>query len=71
MTLQDCLFSENTSYGIDIKWTDNVEIKDSIVKGYTPETKILVKPPYFNEPCVTSHLTPPTYFATTLKYIFF
>ena len=61
MTIRDSLVAENAEYGIDVKWTDNIRIEDTIIKGYTSETKALVKPPYFRMPCVSSSYSkPPT-----------
>ena len=60
VTIQGGLFAENTLYNIDVRWTDNLKIQDTIVRGYTPETKALVKPPYFNKPCISTYYDSPT-----------
>ncbi len=59
LTVQDSLFSENSNFGLDFRWLDNVQVSDSIVRGYTPETKALILPPHFNKPCVGHYFKSP------------
>ncbi len=59
VTLQGSLFAENSHYDVDLKWSDNVEIKDAVFRGYTSETRALLESPYFNRPCETSNFLPP------------
>ncbi len=59
LTIQDSLFSENTHYGLDLKWFDNVQISDSIIRGYTPETKTITSPRHFNKPCISDNFGAP------------
>lgn len=58
ITLADSIFVDNTQYGIHIQWVDNVIIENTNVKGISSQTKALVKPPYFNKPCVSSFYPP-------------
>ncbi len=51
--IQNALFAENSYYGIDVRFIGSVDIQDATIKGYTPETKTLVQPPYFNKPCIS------------------
>ena len=53
MTFLDSLFAENSQFNMEMRWVDNVHIQDTVIRGYTSETKALVEPPYFNEPCVS------------------
>ena len=55
VTLVDGLFADNAGNSIEIRWTDNVHIQNSVIRGYTTETKALVKAPYFNKPCRSHH----------------
>ena len=59
VTLVDGLFADNAGNSIEIRWTDNVHIQNSVIRGYTTETKALVKPPYFNKPCKSYHFNSP------------
>ena len=58
ITLEDSLFAENSQYNIEIRWSDNIKIEDSIIRGYTAETKAMVKPPYFNQLCTHDFKAP-------------
>ena len=55
VTLVDCLFADNTGNSMEMRFIDNVQIQNSVVRGYTTETRALVKPPYFNKPCISQH----------------
>ena len=57
VTIRNSLFAENVDCGVNAKWTDKLQIQDSVIKGITSETKALVKPPYFRKPCVSSSFT--------------
>ena len=57
MTIQDSFLADNAKCGINVKWTDKLQIQDTKIIGYTQETKDLVKPPYFRKPCISSGFT--------------
>ena len=58
MTLKECIFSENTRNNIEIRFSEKIQIQDTVMRGYTSETKALVQPPYFNRPCKSPFYTP-------------
>ncbi len=59
VTLRNSFFVDNAQYSIEMRWSDNIHIEDTIVQGYRAETKKLVSPPYFNKPCISSSFEPP------------
>ena len=46
-TIRNSLIADNAGFGIQTRSTDTLQILDTTIIGYTPETKDLVKPPYF------------------------
>lgn len=55
VTLSDSVISDNTRYGIELRWTDNLLIKNTLIRGHTEATRLLVKAPYFSQPCDSSN----------------
>lgn len=58
LTVSDSVFVDNTQYGIQMRWSDNLQIENTIIKGVTTLTKDLLKAPYFNRPCISSFYPP-------------
>lgn len=55
-SITDSVIAENSGINIEVNWMEKLRIEDTVIKGYTAETKALVKPPYFEKPCLSGGL---------------
>ena len=46
-SLVNSLLAEN-AYNIEMRWSDDVEIRDTEIRGISSHTRYLVHPPYYN-----------------------
>ena len=56
-SLVNSLLAEN-AYNIEMRWSDDVEIRDTEIRGVSSHTRYLVHPPYYNRPCTSRILSP-------------
>ena len=59
ISITESLLSDNTLYGLDLGWVDNLNIIDTLFSGIASATKRLVNSPYFNKPCISNSYYPP------------
>ena len=50
MSVSDSIFSDNARNGMEVRWVDNLQIKNTLIRGHSAQTKALVQAPYFNKP---------------------
>ena len=50
VSVSDSIFSDNSRYGVEVHWVDNLQIKNTLIRGHLAETKAMVQAPYFNQP---------------------
>ena len=62
-------FYENGK-GLDLRWSEDIQITDTLIGELSQATKTMVKPPYFNKPCETTGYESPIGYRmqTALRY---
>ncbi len=53
VTFTSGFFADNLSDNILLRWSDNIEINDLLLRGVTSATKSMTKQHYFNKPCIS------------------
>ena len=67
MSIYNSLLTEN-DYNIETRWSDDIKISESEIRGVSSMTKSLVSPPYFSRPCTSSSLSQFVYKMQTTMY---
>ena len=67
LSVSNSLLAENSN-NVEMRWSDDIMINDTEIRGISSITKHLVHPPYFNRPCTEHILSPVGYRMQTNIY---
>eukprot|EP00554_Chaetoceros_debilis_P007442 CAMPEP_0194077066 /NCGR_PEP_ID=MMETSP0149-20130528/3732_1 /TAXON_ID=122233 /ORGANISM="Chaetoceros debilis, Strain MM31A-1" /LENGTH=4275 /DNA_ID=CAMNT_0038757959 /DNA_START=113 /DNA_END=12940 /DNA_ORIENTATION=+ len=56
--IRESLFAENPKYNVELRYSDDIEMIDTDIKGISAATKYLHHPSYFSKPCISNGYTP-------------